>query len=110
MTTTAATGDSPILSYQLVWDNNSGTADIVVSDELVLTKTIIGLVTGYDYRFKVRAYNVYGFGDFSDLSIIRASDVPNVMPMVQTVPILNYVRVVWSEPFNGGDPIDQFEI
>jgi len=55
LTTTAAIGDSPILSYQLVWDNHSGTADIIVSDELTLTKTVVGLVSGYDYRFKVRA-------------------------------------------------------
>lgn len=87
-----------------------GTAEIVILDTLVLTKTLIGLSSGSDYIFKVRARNVYGYGPFSPEVTIRASDVPDTMETLSTMQILDYLVVTWAEPHNGGDSIDLYEI
>jgi hypothetical protein len=51
--------------------------DIDAGESLLLTKTIIGLTSHIDYMFKVRARNVYGYGDFSDTVTVRTSYVPD---------------------------------
>jgi len=56
------TGNSPILSYNLYWDNASGSTVYELEDELVTTFTVTGLTGGQNYSFKVRARNVYGYG------------------------------------------------
>jgi len=56
------TGNSPILSYNLYWDNSSGTAVYELTDSFVTTFTVTGLTGGQNYIFKVRARNVYGYG------------------------------------------------
>ena len=90
------TGSSPILSYQLMWDNGEGgDATLAVDDSLVLSKTIIGLTQGQDYLFKVRARNVYGYGEFSDLVTIRASSVPDTMGMINTVIVGTNIFINW---------------
>lgn len=37
---------------------------------------VTGLVGGLQYKFKVRALNVYGYGEFSSEYVVEASDVP----------------------------------
>jgi len=46
------------------------------SDYLLLTYIKTGLVTGTDYKFRIRARNMHGFGPYSDVVTIRADDVP----------------------------------
>lgn len=58
----AQTGNSPILSYNLYWDNASGSSVYELVDSLVTTFTVTGLTGGLNYSFKVRARNVYGYG------------------------------------------------
>jgi hypothetical protein len=38
--------------------------------------TEAGLTTGQDYKFRVRASNTFGWGDYSDEVTIRADDFP----------------------------------
>ena len=88
METDAEVGNSAILSYQLYWDNGDTTAaevDILIEDALQLSRVVTGLQQGSDYRFKVRAVNIYGPGEFSDVVTIRASDVPDSMDIVNTI-------------------------
>lgn len=63
--TGTATGNSAILSYDLYWDNGSGTINIELTDSLVTSYTVSGLTGGATYLFKVRARNIYGYGAFS---------------------------------------------
>jgi len=75
--TLTATGNSDILSYNLYWDNGSGTTNIELTDSLVTSFTVSGLTGGATYLFKVRAKNIYGYGAFSSELPIVPSDVPD---------------------------------
>jgi hypothetical protein len=46
------------------------------SNYTLLTYTKVGLTTGVDYSFRIRASNLHGFGPFSTVVIIRADDTP----------------------------------
>lgn len=82
--TGSATGNSAILSYNLYWDNGSGTTNIAALDTLVTTYTFSGLTTGTTYKFMVRARNIYGYGAFSSTTSILAAGVPPTMSAVTT--------------------------
>ena len=109
-TTAEETGNSEILSYQLVWDNASGTINIIVSDTNSLNRLIEGLDQGVDYKFHVLARNVYGYGPASSEVQIRASDVPDAMQMVSTLSIGTELQILWNEPNNGGDTITEYQL
>jgi len=44
---------------------------------LLATTAVDGLIRGEAYEFRIRARNVYGFGDFSTTTTILASDKPS---------------------------------
>jgi len=73
---------------------------------LELSKTLVGLVSSQNYMFKVRAQNVYGYGDFSETVIIRTSYVPDEMTPVTTTTILQSFVVSWTPASDSGEPID----
>ena len=55
-----------------------------------LSYTKTGLVTGTDYKFKARASNLFGWGEFSDLVTIRADEVPaQIAPIMTTTETVN---------------------
>ena len=64
-------GGTAIFSYNLVWDNGSGSTNIdLVGSATNFTSTThtisAGIVAGTTYRFKYRALNKYGWGPYSD--------------------------------------------
>jgi len=65
-----------------MWDNNSKLVNIIASENLLLSKTLSGLVSQQDYLFKIRAQNIYGYGPFSNVVTIRTSDIPDTMSHV----------------------------
>ena len=87
LTTAEETGNTAIVSYQLLWDNNSGTSDIVLHESDTLSFLVDSLAEGSDYKFRVIARNVYGYGETSDEVTIRASDVPDAMSMVNIISV-----------------------
>lgn len=78
-------GGSTILSYHLVWDYGTGTTSYEVvgyssyftSTTTTLQSPSFTIVAGTSYKFKYRAYNLYGWGDYSDEVIIKAAAVPS---------------------------------
>jgi len=60
--------------------------------------------------FKIRALNIYGWGDFSSEFTITASDVPSQMAIVTTSLVLDTVRIDFDLPSNNGESIDTFDI
>jgi hypothetical protein len=67
-------------------------------------------VSSQNYLFKVRAKNVYGYGDYSDTVTIRTSDVPDVMTPVTTISVMTTVVISWTEAADSGEPIDLYDI
>lgn len=78
------TGNSDIITYNLYWDNGVGDVTIELIDSLVTEYSLVGLTGGTLYQYKVRAQNIYGYGDFSDAQSIEASDVPDVPAIIET--------------------------
>lgn len=75
--TSPANGNSAVLAYNLYWDNGSGTTEIALLDALSTSLSVAGLTGGTNYRFKVRARNIYGSGAFSTELVVLASDIPD---------------------------------
>lgn len=107
---TPSNGNSAITSYDLYWDNGSGTSNIELIDSLITNYTVNGLIGGTTYLFKVRAKNIYGYGIFSTELSILASDVPEEMPIMSTTISGTNVRVMWGAPGNKNSPIDAYDI
>jgi hypothetical protein len=108
------TGNSAILSYELLWDNgDSGLTtflSLTLSSALATSHTIVGVTEGAHYRFVVRAVNIYGDGPDSTISSIRASDVPSQMSTLTTTRIGLDVRVSWVEPLHNGAAVTAYKI
>jgi len=99
-------GNSEIFSYNLYWDNGTGSTSIELVDELTQQFTVTGLQGGLNYKFKVRALNIYGYGEFSDEYVVEASDMPgrSELPIV-TLNTQNVV-ITWVAPWSHFNTID----
>jgi len=81
-----------------------------MADNLVTAYTVTGLTSSKSYKFKVRARNIYGHGDFSSEATFEASDKPG-KPTIPTV-VLNgtNVEVTWVKPAENGSTINAYEV
>ena len=114
------TGNSDITTYTLYWDDNTDTVNVELVDNLVLTYTVTGLTAGEDYKFEVRAKNIYGYGANSATLTADASDIPAQMdPPTVTIPTSRRlsaatdsvnVKVTWTAPDAHSAAIDGYEI
>jgi hypothetical protein len=108
--TGATTGNSAITSYNLYWDNNTGTSSLELTDSLVTQWTVTGLTSAGIYKFKVRANNIYGYGDFSAESSFEASHNPGKTAIPTVALSGTSVQVSWTEPDPHGSPITAYEV
>ncbi len=115
LTTSTLTGGSSIISYNLKWNAGSGSTfyDLVgytsyyTGSSFTITTS---LTAGTSYDFKVRARNSYGWGDYSSVATISATDKPATMSAV-TVALSNTdVRISWSAPSSNSDTITKYKI
>lgn len=100
-----ATGNSEITAYNLYWDNNSGTTDMLIISALVNQYTVKGTVGGKTYLFEITASNVYGEGDRSQTLSQLASDVPDLISIARTLNRGTDIIIEWDAPFNNYQPI-----
>lgn len=103
-------GNSPVLTYNLFWNNGQGEINIELADSLITEYSLTGLTGGTFYKFQVRASNIYGYGERSDVSIIEASDVPDVMAIMSTRIEGTKFQFEWTSPIDNFDPVDEFEL
>jgi len=110
-----ATGGTTIDSYHLQWDQGTGTwADLMGQDgsyQLLATHTITsGVVGGADYRARVRAHNVHGWGPYGPESVIFATDVPVQPAAVTTTAASEKIQISWTTPFNNYESLDAYRV
>ena len=103
-------GNSAILTYNLYWDKGTGLTDFELVDKFVSNFRVTGLVGGLNYRFKVRASNVYGYGAFSPEYSLEASDLPG-RPEIPKVSLdETKILIERQSPNNHFSPITQYQI
>lgn len=112
-----ATGGNslPILSYHVqrfnavaaAWADVQG---LPPSDSTDLSFTTTDVVGGESYRFRVRAYNVYGPGEYSDEVVIEASAAPDQVTGVATSVVDTDVLISWTAPSFNYKTISQYDI
>jgi hypothetical protein len=111
------TGGSPVTSYNLQW--NSGISNTFFNligedgqenvSQFKFTKP--GLSTGASYIFRYRSKNIYEWSLFSDeFSIISAVIPSKITPAVETINKGTSMKIEWTEPYNGGDPLTKYMI
>jgi hypothetical protein len=107
-------GGSAITTYNLQY-NGGGSSEIYESifgeNPLTLTRTFTkkGLVTNEVYKFRYRIKNKHGWSSFSPIANIRAATIPAKMS-TPTFTVNNEVnlRIIWTEPDTGGNPISAY--
>lgn len=65
------TGDGPILSYEVYWDNGTGgnvNTPVRLDNVLSTSFASTALNTASEYQYKVRAVNKCGAGEFSEIA------------------------------------------
>lgn len=113
--TGAQAGNSDVIAYSLYWDNgvSGADADIELTDALVTSFTVNGVLGGQPYKFRVRARNIYGYGDYSPAATIIPHDVPGKTG-IPTVALSGSddtaVEVSWALPNEHSSPITKYEI
>lgn len=111
----ANAGNSPVIAYSLAWDEGNAAAVEFkeLTDALATSFTVNGVTGGRQYRFKVRARNIYGYGPYSDETIVVPDDAPGktAIPTVQLNAALpTEVEISWPLPDDHSSPITAYEI
>lgn len=107
-------GGTPIDDYQVFWklDTDADFLDSVLSTGNTLSYRVdIGLDTGLEYDFKVRARNDVGLSSFSSVSTFMAAKVPDA-PAAPTSSFADRTSITidWTAPYNGGTPITNYRV
>jgi len=114
---TANNGGSSIISYHLQMANSDGSGffDIIGSESnrtLSTAYTVTGLTRGKTYRFRYRAANAVGWSDYSDVSYLTPSSVPDAPPRPEYVSSTDNQIVLgfFSSTDDGGSGITDYTL
>lgn len=111
LSTTAQTGGSAILDYEVVVEMNGVFVSMVNTTSLSATISQ-GIVKGTTYGVKYRARNLVGSGSFSDARFITAATVPST-PDAPTIASVDSTQITLNLALsqdNGGLPMDMCSI
>ena len=70
----------------------------------------MSLDAGTIYKFRVRARNAYGYGEYSDEFEVLCAYIPEPPFDANTLVELNQVKFEWSEGVTNGSPITGYRI
>ena len=111
------TGGSTILSLHLQWDKGTGgeTWTTLIGDNPYSTSVTYtyssGLIeSGRIYKFRYRAKNVFGWGEFSEQGDILAAAEPGQMDQVTVTSVGTDVKIAWTPPEENGSAITAYKI
>lgn len=111
-------GGADVQGYQVQYATNSAFTSGVVTVDLGVTTayTTPDLNVGTSYSFRVRAYNVSGYGSWSGVVSVTIAplfvepDAPESVGISQLATFLG-ARVTWSPPADdGGSPVTSYRI
>jgi hypothetical protein len=100
-----------ITNYEVYW-NQGATLNTweSLANTTTLSATKTGLTGGQTYQFKVRAYNKYGEGLFTDPASVQTSQAPE-QPAAPTLAVAGgFVHISWVEPFANYRPVLGYKI
>ena len=110
---------SQITSYYVQWDKGTNAQEwydlIGLTDaylQLDYTLQFGDIASGVDYKFKVKAQNLFGFStEWSTITTITANSNPDPVDIVTTSLVnSNEVRIDWAEPSSNFSPLELYEI
>lgn len=118
-------GASPVLSYHLEYDNGTlgtktptWTTLVGVAPDSLATQYLVTsqLVSGTTYAFRVRARNIFGWGDYSVVDsvtgagYIKAAREPGIplAPVTSIDAATGHFAIDWTPPDDRGDPITAY--
>jgi hypothetical protein len=113
LTFTSDTGASAITSYNLEWDQGSSTwveLDGFTAPFTTLTYSKSGLAAGTQYKFRLRASNALGWGDYSAEVPMTPKAAPSQMTAVTTSVVGSHVEISWAAPTSNGATITAYKI
>jgi len=101
-------GGETIITYNLQWDDGSNGvnwSDVQGTESIPSLATSAQIVTnhlviGTNYKFRLRALNIHGWSDYSNVFTVLHSFVTS-KPLAPVVTMDNlYVKISWTEPAN----------
>ena len=111
------TGGSTIVSLHLQWDKGTGgeawttlIGDNPYSTSVAYTYSSGLIQSGRIYKFRYRARNVFGWGEFSEQGDVLAAAEPDKMDQVTVTLIGTDVKIAWTPPEENGSPITAYKI
>jgi hypothetical protein len=117
LATAAERGGAAIDSYHLEWDEGTGTwADVAGQDgayQLLTTHVITGpppVAGGTDYRLRVRAHNLHGWGPESEPAVVFATSAPGQPDPVTTAQVSETIEIRWTAPLNNYESLDAYRL
>jgi hypothetical protein len=112
-----ATGGVPIDSYNLQWDKGSNEVswyDLIGEDTNYYTGTSFTfteeIIPGSTYKMRIRAHNLHGWGEWSDVSIVLSTGIPDKPDPLTSVKNNIYIRFSWTDPDHNFEAIDSYSI
>ena len=99
-------GDSPVTSYSMEWDVGSNGLTWVreigyLSNSLLTSFTVTdNILIGHAYQFRLRAKNIWGWGAYSEVVIIKAARIPEQMtaPATSVDSETGDFVISWTQP------------
>ena len=102
--------------YKILW--NSGSGEVYTDTHTVTDPTVFSWTTtatlqvGYGYKFKIRAYNLYGDGVLSAATaeIISAAEPSQPTGLTLISSSSTSISFSWTAPFDGGSAITGYKL
>lgn len=106
-------GDFPISAYNLQWFKDNTWQDLYgILPGAYLTQFTLtsDIQRGETYEFRLRAFNIYEWGAWSDTTLIKAAGIPFTPTPVTTSfdPITGGVILSWFAPHDNSQNIEEY--
>ena len=107
-------GGADVSLYEVQWDEGRGTTQFTLTTtsdlSYAVTTTNEGLTPGFPYKFMYRAFNKYGWGEYSDEATHFAAAIPSQVGAATTQFENNFAKISWDYPDDGANEVLEYLI